>query len=97
MKRHASRVAKMPPVISKVLTTVNAPYGVKVSAHELAVKLQSPASATSFDVSAFAFFSEVSPNLQAEFINEMGVSMADAVVVASLFSDAAGYKLPLAA
>ncbi len=87
----------MPQVISKVLSTVNAPYSVKVSAYELAAKLQDPESAACFDVSAFAFFSEVSPKLQAEFMEEMGVSRADAVVVATLFSDAAGYKLPLAA
>lgn len=87
----------MPPVISKVLTTVNAPYGVKVSAYELAAKLQDPASAASFDVSAFAFFSEVSPKLQAEFMNEMGVSRTEAILVATMFSNMAGFKLPLAA
>lgn len=87
----------MSSVISQVLTTVNAPYSVKVSAHELAAKLQDPASAASFDASAFAFFSEVSPKLQTEFLEEMGVSRADAVAVATLFSDVAGYKLPLAA
>ena len=69
----------------------------KVSAHELAAKLQDPASAASFDVSAFAFFSEVSPKLQTEFMDEMGVSKADAVMVATLFSNTAGYKLHLAA
>jgi hypothetical protein len=87
----------MPPVISKVLTTVNAPYGVKVSAHELAAKLQDPASADSFDVSAFAFFSEVSPKLQAEFMDEMGVSKTEAILVATMFSNMAGFKLPFAA
>lgn len=87
----------MSQVISQVLTTVNAPYSVKVSAHELAAKLQDPASASSFDVSAFAFFSEVSPKLQSAFLTEMGVSRADAVAVATMFSKAAGYKLPLTA
>lgn len=87
----------MSRVISQVLTTVNAPYSVKVSAHELAAKLQDPASAACFDASAFAFFSEVSPKLQAEFLDEMCVSRADAVAVAALFSKAAGYTLPLAA
>ncbi|WP_026792224.1 hypothetical protein [Pleomorphomonas oryzae] len=87
----------MSQAISQVLTTVNAPYSVKVSAHELAAKLQDPSSATSFDASAFAFFSEVSPKLQTEFLEEMGVNMADVIAVATLFSAAAGYKLPLAA
>jgi hypothetical protein len=87
----------MSKVISQVLTTVNAPYSVKVSARELATKLRDPASAASFDASAFAFFSEVSPKLQTEFLEEMGVNRAEAVAVATLFSAAAGYKLPLAA
>lgn len=87
----------MSSVISIVLTTVTAPYGVKISARELADKLQDPASATSFDAAAFAFFSEVSPELQIAFMDEMGVSKADAALVAALFSDAAGYELPLAA
>lgn len=87
----------MSPVASMVQTTVTAPYGVKVSARELADRLQDPASAAIFDAPTFAFFSEVSPRLQAAFIEEMGVSKADAAVVATLFSDAAGYDLPLAA
>lgn len=84
-------------VVSMVLTSVTAPYGVKVSARELADRLQDPASAAVFDAPTFAFFSEVSPRLQAAFIEEMGVSKADAAVVAALFSVAAGYELPLAA
>jgi hypothetical protein len=84
------------PVISLVLTTVAASYGVEVSARELADRIQDPASATAFDAPTFAFFSEVSPRLQAEFIEEMGVSRAAAIVVATLFSEAAGYALPLA-
>lgn len=85
------------PVISLVLTTVTASYGVEVSAWELADRIQDPESATAFDAPTFAFFSEVSPRLQAEFIEEMGVNKAAAVVVATLFSEAAGYELPLAA
>lgn len=69
----------------------------KVSARELADRLQDPASAPRvFGRIRLGFFSEVSPRLQAAFIEEMGVSKADAAVVAALFSDAAGYELPLA-
>ncbi len=39
----------------------------------------------------------MSPELQIAFMDEMGLSRAAAVVVATLFSDAAGYELPLAA
>lgn len=85
----------MTAVISKVLTTVNAPYSEKVTAHELAAKVQDPASAASFDVWAFAFFSEVSPRLQREFLQAMGADPTAAAAVADLFSEQAGYKLPL--
>ncbi len=49
-------VTAMSSVISIVLTTVTAPFGMKVSAREFADKLQDPASAISFDAAAFACF-----------------------------------------
>lgn len=51
-------------VASLVLTTVNAPYGADLSAHQLAAKLADLKSASDHDPSVFAFFSEVSPALQ---------------------------------
>lgn len=60
-------------VAVKVLSTVNAPYGTTLSAEQLASKISDPASAVSFDPSAFSFFSEVDESLQISFLDEMHV------------------------
>lgn len=83
-------------VAATVLATVNAPYGTSLSAEQLASKIANPVSAHQFDVSAFAFFSDVSEDLQHSFLNEMHINLTDASVVAQKFSDMAGYELPLA-
>jgi len=58
--------------------------------------LRHPISADHYDVSAFAFFSDVGQDLQHLFLDEMHISLADASFVAQRFSDMAGYELPLA-
>jgi hypothetical protein len=78
-----------------VLTTVRAPYGVKVTAAQLAEKIVSAKSADEYDAVAFSFFSDVSPNLQKEFIKQMGVNADLAAIVANKFSKLAGFKLAL--
>ncbi len=83
-------------VASKVMSTVSAPYGVMVTAGQLAEKIADVKSADTYDCSVFAFLSEVSPKLQQSFIDEMGVSQDAVTQVAKKFSDLAGYKLPLA-
>ncbi|NOV20865.1 hypothetical protein E5S70_33365 [Ensifer adhaerens] len=83
-------------VAVKVLSTVNAPYGTKLSAEQLASKISDPASAVNFDASAFSFFSEVDENLQISFLGEMHVDPAIASDLARKFSALAGYPLPLA-
>ncbi|PLU22311.1 hypothetical protein BMJ29_08670, partial [Sinorhizobium medicae] len=55
-------------VAVKVLSTGNAPYGTTLSAEQLAAKISDPASAVSFDPSAFSFFSEVDESLQISFL-----------------------------
>lgn len=87
----------MTPVASKVLATINAPYSVAVTPEQLAEKLADMGSASSFDAAAFAFLSEVSPTLQAQFLLEMGVERASVSEVAKAYSELAGYLLPLAA
>lgn len=82
---------------SKVLATVNAPYGVSLSAEQLAAKIIDPKSADEHDCSVFAFLSDVSPKLQHEFIEHMGLDKAQVSIVANKFSGMAGYKLALAA
>lgn len=87
----------MLPVVSKVMATVNAPYGVEVTPAQLAASIANPDSAATFDHAAFAFLSEVSVKLQQAFIDTMAVDAAQVAVVATRFSALAGYKLPLAA
>lgn len=81
----------------KVLTTVNAPYGAKLSAYQLADKIVDPESACIFDASVFAFFSEVSPSLQRAFVEDMGVDKTKVQQVASAFAAKCGFRLALAA
>ena len=82
---------------TRVLTTVNAPYGANVSAHQLAAKIADPQSAQNVEATVFAFFSEVEPALQKAFIKDMGVDMAKVKIVASQFAKKAGFALALAA
>ena len=86
----------MASVAAKVMSTISAPYGVLVTAEELAEKIADIKSAESCNCSVFAFLSEVSPKLQHSFIDEMNVSKDAVTAVARKFSDLAGYKLPLA-
>lgn len=87
----------MKNVAAQVLATVNAPYGAKVSAHQLAALLADPKSAEDGDVHVFGFLSEVSAPVQKQFIAEMGVNKAKAKKVAAQFAKLSGYKLTLAA
>ncbi|PLU63311.1 hypothetical protein BMJ21_27105 [Sinorhizobium medicae] len=83
-------------VAVKVLSTVNAPYGTTLSTEQLASKISDPASAVSFDPSAFSFFSEVDESIQISFLDEMHVDPTAASDLARKFSLLAGYPLPLA-
>jgi hypothetical protein len=84
-------------VAIQVLTTVNAPYGANLSAHQLAAMIADPKSASDCNALVFAFFSEVSPFLQKQFIEDMMVDKVQVAKVASQFSELSGYTLPLAA
>lgn len=83
-------------VAVKVLSRVNASYQVQVTAEALATKIVDPDSARLSDASAFAFFSEVDPRLQLEFIEAMGVDEVKARQVAALFVSRSGFELALA-
>jgi len=87
----------MTGVATKVLTTVNAPYGTNLSAHQLAAMITDPKSASDFNAPVFSFFSEVPPALQKQFMKSMGVNEAQASKVAGQLSKLSGYTLPLAA
>jgi hypothetical protein len=83
-------------VATQVLATVNAPYGAKLSAHQLAAMIADPKSASQCNASVFAFFSEVSALVQKQFIKDMGVDATKAGKVAAKLSKLSGYALPLA-
>ncbi|MDE1150436.1 MAG: hypothetical protein PW843_28140 [Azospirillaceae bacterium] len=87
----------MRDVTVPVMTTVNAPYRAKLSARQLAEKIADTKSADEFVVQVYAFFSEVPPTLQAQFITAMGVDMTEARRVAKIFARLSGQQLPLAA
>lgn len=78
------------------MATVNAPYGADLSAHQLASMIADLKSVGEFNAPVFAFFSEVPPALQVEFINVMGVDQDQVCKVACELSEASGYSLPLA-
>lgn len=80
----------------QILSTINAPYGAGISTAQLAEKISDPASAYACDASVFAFFSEINPDTQKAFIEEMGLDEALAHEVASALSVKSGFPLPLA-
>lgn len=86
----------MKDVAAQVLTTVNAPYGANLSAHQLAAMIADPKSVTEFSAPVFAFFSEVPVAVQKQFLERMGVDEARASHVADQFAKLSGYTLPLA-
>ena len=86
----------MSKLTTRVLATVNGPYGTKQSAQQLAALIADPSSAQAHNAAAFAFFSEIAPAVQSAFIAEMNVDVAKVKAVARQFADMAGYPLPLA-
>lgn len=62
----------MKNVATHVMTTVNAPYGADLSAHQLAAMIADPKSAVEFSALVFAFFSEVPAAVQKQFLDGMG-------------------------
>ena len=84
-------------VASKVLRTVNAPYGVNLSARELAACITDlEAMNDAIGPTTFAFFSEVAVHLQTAFVSEMGIDLADARKVATHLASKCPYPLALA-
>jgi len=87
----------MKNVATYVMTTVNAPYGADLSAHQLAALVVDPQSATQFNAPVFSFFSEVPAAVQKQFLKSMGADLVQASKVAGQFAKLSGYTLPLAA
>ncbi|MFG6595681.1 MULTISPECIES: hypothetical protein [unclassified Sulfitobacter] len=83
-------------VASKILGTVNAPYGANLSACQLATAISDIEAAQSFMGPAFSFFSEVSPDLQLSFVSEMGLPHDKVRQVAEHFQTLCPFPLALA-
>ena len=82
---------------SKILSTVNAPYGANVTAHQLAAGISSIDAANAFMGPVFSFFSEVDPELQDAFIEEMGLPEENVRAVAGHLQAFCPFPLALAA
>ncbi len=86
----------MSAVASKVLGTVNAPYGANLSAHQLAACISSLDMMQEAFGQVFSFFTEVKLDLQEAFIQEMGIEDGAKTVAAYLQTQCAN-PVPLAA
>jgi hypothetical protein len=79
-----------------VLTTVNAPYSVQLSAQELAYCLLDHATAKTVPGHMSSFFGDVKPELQSEFAGLFGITPAQLAAAAKAFADYSGESYPLA-
>lgn len=80
-----------------VLTTVNAPYSMKLSAQDLAYCLLHPAAAEKVSGHMSSFFGDVKPEYQSEFANLFSISHSQLVMAAKTFANYSGEYYPLAA
>lgn len=81
---------------SKILGTVNAPYGMNLSACQLARAISDIDAAKSATGPAFSFFSELPLDLQLSFVAEMGLSPPKVQQVAKHFQSLCLFPLPYA-
>jgi len=87
----------MTVVSSRVLSTVSAPYGANLSACELTACISDLGAMGKAVGPTFAFYTEVTPELQVAFIEEMGVDMTATKAVAAYFASKVPYPIHLAA
>ncbi|MBT9387066.1 hypothetical protein KM176_24720 [Pseudooceanicola sp. CBS1P-1] len=87
----------MTQIASKILGTVNAPYGANLSASQLAACISDIAATQSAMGPVFSFFSELAPELQNDFVAEMGLSAAKVRSVAEIMQASCPFPLALAA
>lgn len=69
--------------------------GGTITATELAMRIADPASASDADPYAWRFYSDVPLRLQLDLIEEMGVDLVSAILVARDFANLAGWEMPL--
>jgi hypothetical protein len=80
-----------------VLTTVNAPYSIKLDALELAHCLLDPAAAKAVPGHMSTFFGEVKPALQVGFASMFNITEPQLSAAAKAFAAYSGESYPLAA
>jgi hypothetical protein len=87
----------MMDIAATVLGTVNAPYGRKLAAAELAFYLSHTDEAKTVPGHMSSFFADVTPQLQAAFAVSVGIPLPELVEAARAFSVYSGETYPLAA
>ncbi|MGB0506351.1 MAG: hypothetical protein ACPGGK_09155 [Pikeienuella sp.] len=85
------------PVASKILSTVNAPYGANLSACQLAACISDMSEMEKAFGPTFSFFTEIGAEHQFAFLEEVGVSKAAVKPVAQYFASKVPYSIALAA
>lgn len=73
----------MSPLESKVLGTVNAPYGANLSACQLGLSITSISAAESAIGPVFSFFTEVPADQQKDFVDALHLDKAAVAAVAN--------------
>ena len=87
----------MTHLASKVLSTVNAPYGANLSACQLAACISDLGEMQKAVGPTFAFYTEVKPQHQLAFIAEMSIDKNAAKAVATYIAGKVPYRIDLAA
>lgn len=83
-------------ITSKVLSTVNAPYGARISASTLASSISDLNEMPKASGQVFSFFTEIDPALQVLFVKEMSLSLAKVSKVAKFIASKVPYTIALA-
>ncbi len=91
------RRVKLSMFPASVLTTVNAPYSMKLDTQALAHCLKDPAAAKAAPGQMSAFFGEVTPQLQKAFARSFHISEMELAIAAKTFAAFSGESYPLAA
>jgi hypothetical protein len=78
-----------------IIDMISEACGGTITATELAMRIADPASASDADPYALRFYSDVPLRLQLDFIEEMGVDLVSAILVARDFANLAGWEMPL--
>ncbi|GEM_PF-1315611 len=92
---HSSETAPdFRPIARKLMTTVNASYGLDYSPQQLADKILEQHVTDEVDGAVFAFFTEVRPELREAFVREMNLDVETVRKLAARIEELAGFPVP---